>query len=150
VLAPPLVMVAVIFASVWLVVGVGALIREATGSTVLPGWAQVLASLVTGFEIYVLPILLGWSLAYVALSRGLAPLWPVIGITVLGLLSGGADFQITLKAEGGGTIQVGYGFASPWPNVPESLVHGLINTAATLLPYLFLVRRQRIRALSGT
>ena len=116
------------------------------GRTVEPMWLQNMTQGAIYVLIFVTPNLIGWTLSAEAIRRRVTPFWPLIGLAVFALISGAYDVSVTFpKMEGEhGELQIGFGWALPFPDSFKFGLRGAINFVLTAGPYLFwLSRRDR-------
>jgi len=111
-----------------------------------PGWLPPIADAIFGFDRYLLPVLLGWFMAFIAVRQRLPALWPVMAMVGLSLLGAGlycdADWpsEPTVWRFHVGNLLDGQAQGS----ISGYLAHALANFLAALLPYLMLRRRLRM------
>ncbi len=119
---------------------------DALSPAILPDWFGGLHTAVTGFDLYVLPVLLGWTIVLVALRQRSTMLWPLLGMVVIALIGGAAQLNMILPTAPGmhGEISVGMGLLPPYAEFGNSVARVSINLVLTLPFYLVL----RVRDLS--
>ncbi|SRR5579859_254928 len=112
-----------------------------------PAWLPPVAEAVFGFDRYLLPILLGWLIAAVALRQRLPARWPVAAMMGLSLLGAGLYCQADWPSEPtvwsfrvGNLLDGQRDSSSP----ASYAMHVLISFLFALLPYLVLRRRLRM------
>ena len=111
-----------------------------------PGWLPPIADAIFGFDRYILPVLLGWFMAFIAVRQRLPALWPVMAMAGLSMLGAGlycnADWpsEPTVWRFHVGNLLDGQVQGS----LSGYMIHALANFLAALLPYLMLRRRLRM------
>ena len=84
------------------------------------------------------PLLLGWSIAWIAARQRLKAAWPAVGLLLMALLGGTAQIRTRPPAlPGAGThISLGFAFDSSVQGSPFGLLHASVLLSLTALPYL--------------
>lgn len=137
--APPLALAGIGAVTIALLVAVVEFYRPEPGAhAILPAWFGPVALLATRFDLLVVPVLLGWGVALTAARQRTKLFWPAIGLAVIALLGGMAEFEVALPtAPGGpGEISLGFALAPPFDGLVPGLVRGAAMLALTLVPYL--------------
>jgi hypothetical protein len=113
--------------------------------TILPGWFGALETGITGLSLYILPVLIGWAIASIALRQRIAAGWPLAGLTLIAVIGGGTQIDLSLPTAPGthGELSVGMGLLPPYSDFANSLARILANLALTL-PAYWALRRQAL------
>ncbi|MBV9572471.1 MAG: hypothetical protein JOY93_00340 [Acidobacteriales bacterium] len=93
---------------------------------------------------YVAPVLVGWSVAFIAARQKLKPFWPCAGLAMIALMGGAAQVHAWRPA----LRTAGHVSMSLALDHPAGMVHASIILGFTMLPYL-LLRLQNVRRLSA-
>ena len=119
-LAPLAALVAVNFASLVLFV----VIIEFFGSGIeqvpvfVPGWFRGVFAAITEFDLFLLPLMLGWATSAIAVRQRMKPLWPVVGLIVIAAFCGLQTYQIQWSSAPNALISL-QNFGVSWPFVPR-------------------------------
>lgn len=118
------------------------------GASDLPAWSQSLAGGVVAFCNIVLPVLLGWALAAMAIRQRSSAFWPVLGIVVLAAVGAVMQLEVTLPSAGAhGEIGLSPSFGPSFSHWPSFVGRLALNLVLTLIPYAtFSLLRDRYRA----
>ena len=105
-----------------------------------PMWFQIAAQTAVAVQVFVAPVLVGWALSALAITRRLPPVWPLIGLTVFALLSGTFGMEVifpkVLGDHGELRIGFGWGFLGPLDRMEKSQWHWIANLLLIVGPYL--------------
>ncbi len=102
-------------------------------------WPLAAARFLVTFNEYVLPILIGWMAAAIALRQRAEPAWLLAGALLIALLGGGLIEQINLR---GNNFGFGFQVLDPFTSVMgRSFETMLFNLIAILAPYAVLRKR---------
>jgi hypothetical protein len=115
----------------------------------LPAWVTVLKMMITFLDLYMLPLMLIWTILIVALRQRTGVLWPLLGAAAVAMIGGALQLDVVLPNAAGahGEISVGMGLLPPYAEFGNSLIRILTNLAATVPAYLAIrARDQRIAA----
>ncbi|HEV7611862.1 MAG TPA: permease prefix domain 1-containing protein [Steroidobacteraceae bacterium] len=117
----------------------------------VPSWFRGLYAATTEFDLFLLPLAVGWAISYLAVRQRMKPLWPIAGLVVIAVFCGLQTYEIQWSSIPNGLN----GFGASWPFVP----HGSRITVATgcrvllnigLMVTLYsLWRSQRLRRTTG-
>lgn len=123
--------------------------RPPGGTLVLPLRIAEFTRSITAIGTALLPILLGWGMAFAANGRRRPPLWPALGVMALGIIGGAAAFPLSLPTGPGETGELAIEFAllPPFPDLGLAMLHIAANLALMLLP--FAAWRHRPTAMSA-
>lgn len=85
---------------------------------------------------FYMPILIGWSIAALAIRQRLRLFWPAISLLLVAWIGG--TVQVYAHRAGDGVRHVGLSFPAPTslPNLSASTFHAAILLAIAVLPYL--------------
>jgi hypothetical protein len=89
----------------------------------VPGWFQPFYTAITQFDLFLLPLALGWAISCLAVRQRMNPAWPIVGLVVVAVFCGLQTNEIQLSSVPNGLN----GFGVSWPFVP----HGSRITVAT-------------------
>jgi hypothetical protein len=88
---------------------------SAHSPTFVPGYFNQLYKAIAGFNVSLLPLLLGWAIAASAVRRRMKPLWPILGLFIVALLCGSQTYYIQWSHAPNGLE----GFGVSWPFLPH-------------------------------
>jgi hypothetical protein len=136
-LGPPLLLAAIDLISILMVMLIVKTVGPQPGE-VAPNWLVSLAAVVNFVHVYAVPPLLGGIVAAVATRQRMQPLWPLIGLVAVGLISGLNYLHVEVPLAPGqhGEISLGAS-AGRWTAFRVAM-----NLALTLPLYLAWRRRQ--------
>ncbi len=97
----------------------------------LPGWFATLSAMMFRFERLVLPVLLGWGVAALAIRQRILSLWPAIGLAVIAVFGAASELSITLPSAGVHG-EASFGMQLHGPEIARSV----LNLALTAAPYI--------------
>ncbi len=89
----------------------------------VPSWFRGLYAAITEFDMFLLPLTVGWAISYLAVRQRMEPLWPIVGLVVIAVFCGLQTYDIQWSSAPNGLN----GFGVSWPFVP----HGSRITVAT-------------------
>lgn len=93
---------------------------SAQGPIQVPHGFSILYSMVTRFDLYVLPLLCGWALSVLATRHRMSVAWPIIGFCLIALFCGLQSFNVDWAS---GSNQLN-SFGTTWaflPGVPVTM-----------------------------
>jgi hypothetical protein len=132
--------------AVFLIFAVVELYRPAGGGRpILPPWFGGLTAADTIYATVLLPLLLGWGLAWQAARQRMQPFWPVLGLAAIAVIGGSVEFAAVLPVapDQHGELSLGFALAPPFADLTHTAGRIALNLALTLLPYLIWQRRER-------
>ena len=111
--------------------------RPPGGPLVLPLRSAELTRSISAIGTALLPILLGWGMAFAANGRRRPPFWPAVGVIALGILGGAAAFPLALPTGPGdiGELDIEFALLPPFPGLGLAMLHIAANLALMLLPF---------------
>lgn len=89
----------------------------------VPGWFHRFYTAITEFDLFLLPLLLGWAISSLAVRQRMKTLWPIVGLVVVAVFCGLQTYDIQWSPAPNGLN----GFGVSWPFLP----HGSHITVAT-------------------
>jgi hypothetical protein len=89
----------------------------------VPSWFRGLYTAITEFDLFLLPLMVGWAISCIAVRQRMKPLWPVVGLVVIAVFCGLQTYDIQWSPAPNGLN----GFGVGWPFVP----HGSRITVGT-------------------
>ncbi len=92
----------------------------------VPGWFRGVFTAITEFDLFLLPLMLGWAISSIAVHQRMKPLWPVLGLIVIAAFCGLQTYDIQWSPAPNALIWLN-NFGVSWPFVP----HGSRITVAT-------------------
>jgi len=134
-LGPPLLLAVIDLVSILVMVLIVKTVGPQPGQ-IAPGWLVSLAGAVNFFHVYAMPLLLGQIIAIVAMRQRMRPLWPLIGLVAICLITSLNYLHVDVPLAQGqhGEISLGAS-AGRW-----TVFRVAINLALTL-PLYFAWRR---------
>jgi hypothetical protein len=91
--------------------------------TLVPAWFNPVCTAITQFDLFILPLLLGWAISLLAVRQKMKIFWPIVGLAIVSIFCGIQTFDIQWSTVPNGLNGVGVS----WPFVP----HGSRITVAT-------------------
>ncbi|HEX4505583.1 MAG TPA: hypothetical protein VH722_07615 [Alphaproteobacteria bacterium] len=138
-LGPPLLLAVIDFLSIVLMIALVKTLGPQPGEAA-PGWEVTLAATINLLQIYVVPLLLGWIVSVVATRQRIRPLWPLIGLIVIGIVAGINYLHIEVPLAPGQHGEISFGGSIGH----DTAFRVAINLALTLPLYLAWRRRQPV------
>jgi len=89
----------------------------------VPAWFRGLYAATITFDLFLLPLMLGWAISFLGVRQKMKPLWPVVGLVVIAIFCGLQNYELQWSPAPNGLD----GFGVSWPFVP----HGSRITVAT-------------------
>jgi hypothetical protein len=106
-----------------------------------PMFPAALQSAILGLAaglVFVAPVLIGWLFAAAAIRQRITGIWPFLGLIVFAIVSGAYDYSVVFPKAAGqlGELQIGFGWAPPFPDTSKNALHGIVNLVLMAAPYL--------------
>lgn len=119
----------------------------------VPRWFSPIYTAITNVNLFLLPLLFGWAISFLAVRQRLKPLWPIVGLVVVAAFCGLQTYHIRWSPVPNGLESFGVGWSFlPIRHDPITVgmvLRVLVNLGLTLT--LFVVwRRWRMFPLSTT
>jgi hypothetical protein len=102
------------------------------GVTLVPAESVTAAVNIVFWSIaHVLPVALAVVVGWHAVITRRPLVWPVMGLIVLCMAGGALDFSANwpLPPDGPRTIEVGFAYGPPFPNLAQAVLHGMLNVS---------------------
>lgn len=138
---PPLAMIATGYA-LWFGI-VGLMIHTRPIDGVWPMSQQNLVHAATAFTALILPLMIGWAAAAIAIRQRLRPLWPLIGLALFAVISGTFGIEVVFAKTPAELTELSFGFSWLTPEALGNLypleispVRWIANVALLVGPYL--------------
>ena len=138
VLGPTLTMIAIGYALGFGIVGL--MIFYRLPGRVEPMPLQNFVHAATAFTVLILPLMIGWAAAAIAIRQRLRPLWPLIGLALFAVLSGTFGIDVVFRKTPAELTELSFGFSwlpqdGVYP-VDISPVRWIANFVLLIGPYL--------------
>lgn len=98
----------------------------------LPGWFATLSAMMFRFESLVLPVLLGWGVAALAIRQRILSLWPAIGLAVIAVFGAASQLSVTFPTTAGTHGEISFGMYIH----SAEIYRLLLNLVLVSAPYL--------------
>jgi hypothetical protein len=111
-----------------------------------PAWFKPVCTVITQFDLFALPLLLGWAIALLAVRQKMKIFWPIVGLAIVSIFCGLQTFDIQWSTVPNGLNSVGVS----WPFVPHgshitvvTALRALLNLGLTMTAFSLWRSRQR-------
>jgi len=108
----------------------------------LPGWFGLLSATMFRFESLVLPVLLGWGIAIVAIRQRLPSFWPIIGLAVIAVFGAASQLSITLPTAPAAHGEISFGMYLHGAEIYRLFLNLILITAPYLVWRHFIIGGQ--------